>query len=96
VASKKGALEMVNGFGLAVPPKSVVAPATTSHHIEGNAVDVDIVWTGTIKVKDKTGKDISITFMSDPNANTSLHAVGATYGVQKLTSDAPHWSIDGH
>jgi len=95
-ASKKGALEMINGFGLAGPPKSVVPPATTSNHIEGNAVDVDISWTGTIKVKDKTGKDVSITFMSDPNANKSLHAVGATYGVQKLTSDAPHWSVDGH
>ena len=95
-ASKKGAREMIDGFGLAVPPNSVVAPATTSNHIEGKAVDMNVAWTGTIKVQDKTGKDISITFMSDPNANKPLHAVGATYGVEKLTSDAPHWSVDGH
>jgi hypothetical protein len=94
--SKKGAQEMVDGFGLAVPPKSTNAPATTSNHIAGKAVDMDITWAGTIKVKDKTGADIQMTYNTNPNANTELHNVGATYGVKKLTTDAPHWSFDGH
>jgi hypothetical protein len=94
--SKKGAQEMVDGFGLAVPPASTNAPATTSNHIEGKAIDMNITWTGTIKVKDKTGAEIQITFNTNPNANIALHTVGATYGVKKLSTDAPHWSFDGH
>src|SRR5262245_14874047 len=50
-ASKKGAKEMVDGFGLAVPPASTNAPALTSNHIDGKAIDMKITWTGTIKVK---------------------------------------------
>jgi hypothetical protein len=94
--SKKGAQEMVDGFGLAVPPASTNAPAPTSNHIAGKAVDMSITWTGTIKVKDKTGAEIQMTFIADPNANSALHNVGVTYGVKKLTTDAPHWSFDGH
>ena len=54
--SRRGAQEMVTGFALAVPPKSVNAPATTSNHIVGKAIDMDITWSGTITVKDKNGK----------------------------------------
>jgi hypothetical protein len=32
VASKRGAQEMVSGFALAVPPRSINAPALTSNH----------------------------------------------------------------
>jgi hypothetical protein len=96
VASKKGAQEMVTGFGLAVPPKSSNAPALTSNHIVGRAIDMDITWTGTINVKDKLGKSTPVTFMSNVNANTTLHALGASYGVRKLVTDAPHWSHNGH
>jgi hypothetical protein len=94
-ASKRGALEMVNGFGLAVPPKSVNAPSRTSNHIEGTAIDMDIRWSGTIKVRNKQNVEVAIPFMSDVNANTALHAVGASYGVKKLVTDAPHWSENG-
>lgn len=95
-ASKKGALEMVQGFGLAVPPQSRVAPALNSNHIPGKAIDMHIVWTGTIKVKKKGGTEVSVPFNSDVNANTTLHAVGDSYGVKKLKSDKPHWSFNGH
>jgi hypothetical protein len=94
-ASKKGAQEMVAGFGLAVPPKSINAPALTSNHIAGRAIDMDITWTKTITVKDKHGKAVAIAFMPEVNLNTGLHAVGATYGVIKLVTDAPHWSHNG-
>jgi hypothetical protein len=93
--SKAGAQEMVDGFGLAVPPKSNVAPSLTSNHIAGKAIDMDITWTGDLKVKKKDGTIVSVTFTSNPNVNTKLHAVGESYGVKKLKTDAPHWSSDG-
>jgi hypothetical protein len=94
--SKKGAKEMIDGFGLAVPPDSTNAPALNSNHIAGKAIDMVITWKGTIKIKKKDGKEESVDFMDDVNANAKLHAVGASYGVYKLTTDAPHWSFDGH
>jgi hypothetical protein len=94
--SKKGAKEMIDHFGLAVPPNSTNAPALDSVHISGKAVDMDITWSGTIKIKKKDGSEQSVTFMDNVNKNSKLHDVGATYGVKKLTTDAPHWSINGH
>lgn len=96
--SKKGAKDMVDHFGLAVPPASTNAPALDSRHIEGKAIDMNITWTGTMKIKKKGAKDgeeISIDYMADVNKNTKLHEVGESYGVKKLTTDAPHWSTDG-
>lgn len=93
--SVKGAKEMIDGFGLAVPPTSTNAPSLTSNHSPGKAIDMDIDWTGTIKIKKKDGTEESILYMEDVNKNTRLHAVANTYGVKKLTTDAPHWSLDG-
>ncbi len=95
-ASRQGAQEMVTGFGLAVPPRSVNPPALTSNHITGLAVDMDVSWTGTINVTDKGAKTVAIAFIPNVNANINLHVVGASYGVKKLVTDAPHWSHDGH
>lgn len=94
--SKKGAKEMIDGFGLAIPPNSTNAPALLTNHSHGKAVDMDIAWTGVLKIKRKDGTEESILFMNDVNKNTKLHAVGVSYGVKKLTTDAPHWSFDGH
>ena len=94
--SKAGAREMIDGFGLAVPPASTNPPALRTNHTPGKAIDMDISWTGTLRVKKKDGAVESVLFMGDVNKNTKLHAVGATYGVIKLATDAPHWSIDGH
>ena len=94
-ASKAGAKEMVSGFGLAVPPKSNVAPSLTSNHIAGNAIDMDIVWSGTISIAKKDGKLVKVAYMTNPNVNGRLHTVGASYRVIKHTSDAPHWSYNG-
>jgi hypothetical protein len=93
--SKQGALEMVNGFGLAVPPQSTNPPSLTSNHIAGKAIDMTIEWTGKIKVKKQDGKEVEVTYMDNVNSNTTLHGVGASYSVKKLTTDAPHWSFDG-
>lgn len=93
--SKAGAKEMVSGFGLAVPPKSTNAPSLTSNHISGKAIDMTITWKGTIKVKKKDGKTVDVKYMANVNSNTTLHTVGASYGVKKLKTDAPHWSYNG-
>ena len=93
--SKAGALEMVTGFGLAVPPRSINPPSLSSNHIAGKAIDMTIKWTGTIKVKKKDNTEVSVTYSPNVNANTVLHAIGDSYGVKKLKTDAPHWSYNG-
>ncbi|WP_020586145.1 hypothetical protein [Desulfobacter curvatus] len=93
--SKSGALEMVNGFGLAIPPRSINPPSLTSNHISGKAIDMTITWTGTIKVKKKDGTAVSVTSSPNVNTNTILHSIGESYGVKKLKTDAPHWSYNG-
>ena len=93
--SKAGALEMVTGFGLAVPPRSTNPPFLTSNHINGKAIDMTIKWTGTIKVKKADKSEVSVTYSQDVNTNTELHSIGESYGVKKLKTDAPHWSFNG-
>jgi hypothetical protein len=94
--SKKGAKEMIDGFGLAVPPNSTNPPALLTNHTPGKPIDMEITWTGTIKIKKKDGVEEPVLFMANVNKNTKLHSVGESYGVKKLTTDAPHWSLDGH
>ncbi|WP_038180466.1 hypothetical protein [Vibrio rhizosphaerae] len=93
--SKAGALEMVKGFGLAVPPRSIYPPSLTSNHIAGKAIDMTITWSGTITIKKNDGTGVKVTYMKNVNDNTVLHTVGASYSVKKLKSDAPHWSYNG-
>lgn len=94
-ASRTGALEMTRGFGLAMPPRSVYAPALTSNHIAGRAIDMTVRWNGTLELSRKDGPTVRIAWTPDVNANLALHDVGASYGVRKLRSDAPHWSFNG-
>jgi hypothetical protein len=93
--SQAAAREMIKGFGLAVPPKSKLAPALASNHIAGNAIDMDILWKGDLPVKDKNGGLVTLAFNENANANLDLHKVGASFGVIKNPQDAPHWSING-
>jgi hypothetical protein len=90
-ASRKAAELMVEGYGI------VFAPVLKSRHTEGNAIDMDISWQGALTIADANGKPVKIT--TPPRAgsgNTRLQAIGASYGVHKLASDPPHWSVDGH
>ena len=89
-ASKQGAQEMVDLFGIAFQP------SLTSRHIEGRAIDMTIGWTGTIQLRDRTGAVRTLGAPRSGDTNKDLHAIGATYGVRKLVSDPPHWSDDGH
>jgi hypothetical protein len=93
--SVEGAKEMIGGFGLATPPKSLVAPSLASNHISGRAIDMEIAWTGTLNVKNKDGTAVDVPYLNNANANLKLHQVGASYGVKKLATDRPHWSYNG-
>ncbi len=86
--SRQAAKEMRDLFGI------VYEPSLTSRHISGNAIDMNIGWSGTIKVRNAAGQLIFLTTPANGN-NTSLHKIGVGYGVYKLVSDAPHWSNDG-
>ncbi len=81
---------MVQGYGI------VFKPALTSRHIEGKAIDMDVKWTvPTLVVAKADGTPTRIGPPRD-RSNGALHFVGASYGVYKLVSDPPHWSVDGH
>lgn len=90
-ASKAGAEQMIQGYGI------VFKPALTSRHTDGKAVDMDISWQGNLVIAkpDGTSKTISSTPRTGAG-NGDIQAVGSSYGVIKLLSDPPHWSSDGH
>ncbi|HEX4810477.1 MAG TPA: hypothetical protein VH325_16180 [Bryobacteraceae bacterium] len=89
-ASRKAANDMVSGYGI------VYAPALTSRHTEGKAIDMDISWSGELTIAKADGKSVTIKSSPRTGANTDLQTVGASYGVHKLATDPPHWSSDGH
>jgi hypothetical protein len=88
--SRKAAKEMVELFGI------VYQPSLISNHIAGTAIDMTIHWSDPIEVTDARGRKVVIDRPQSDATNSSLHAVGATYGVRKLLSDRPHWSVNGH
>lgn len=83
-ASRVAASQMVAGYGI------VFAPALTSRHSEGRAIDMTITQYSGKAFQDFSGKSTRI------NNSSELHVLGATFGVHKLASDPPHWSDDGH
>lgn len=89
-ASQKAAKEMVDLFQI------VFQPSLTSLHISGQAIDMDVSWTGKLKIAGSDGVAVEIGTPRSGASNTDLHAVGKSYGVFKLLSDKPHWSSTGH
>ncbi len=89
-ASQKAAQEMVDLFQIAFQP------SLTSLHFSGQAIDMRITWTGTLKITGADGIEVEIGTPLNGASNTDLHAVGKGYGVIKLLKDKPHWSINGH
>jgi len=70
--------------------------ALESDHTRGVAIDMDITWSGTLHIKEADGATRTISTGPRDNNNPELQAVGRSYGVLKLISDPPHWSVDGH
>ena len=87
--SRKAAKEMVIAYNIAFEP------ALTSRHIQGLAIDWNITWSGTLSIKNARGTTVSIGSPRTGVSNSTLWAVGRSYGVIKLTNDPPHWSSDG-
>jgi len=93
--SRQAAAQMAGpaGFQIVHRPAFDWDPNNVAHnsrHVTGRAIDMTITWTGTLHIKKKNGQTVAVTTMSQ------LYPVGASYGVFKLISDAPHWSSDGH
>ena len=90
-ASRKAAEQMVAGYHI------VHRPSLTSRHTQRLAIDMNISWTQNLVVLDAGGHQVTITSVPRTGAgNHNLHTLGASYGVQKLQTDPPHWSNDGH
>jgi len=89
-ASRAAAAAMVHGYDIAH------RPSLTSLHIFGKAIDMSVAWNGTLNIKQKDGATKAIGSQPRSGLNHELWAVGATYGVLKLSSDPPHWSSTGH
>lgn len=88
VASKRAAQEMVAAYDM------THGAARHSRHIERLAIDMSIKWTSTLSIRDAAGQVRTIPGPGDGGV-PALHEVGRSYGVVKLVSDPPHWSIDG-
>ncbi len=82
-AAIEAAREMVDVFGIAYPA------ALVSRHTQRLAIDMSVRWAGIVQVVDARGVS------HDCAAQEDLWPIGASYGVHKLPSDAPHWSSDG-
>jgi hypothetical protein len=89
-ASRQGAQQMVDLFGI------VFQPSLNSRHIAGLAIDMDIQWSGAVSIRDARGTAVALGAPCEGASNTTLHQVGASYGVIKNVADRPHWSDNGH
>jgi len=88
--SREIARQMVRAYAIQV------RPSLTSLHITGEAVDMDISWSGALQITDKNGQSRTIGSLPRSGTNTDLARVGESFGVIKLVSDPPHWSVNGH
>ena len=71
---------------------------TASRHTEGKAIDMQISWTGILKLKWKDGTTTSIASTPRDSTNDHLIEVGKSYDVvhfQDVQKDKVHWSTDG-
>lgn len=69
--------------------------ALQSLHTQRLAIDWNVTWKGTLKLKDGNGRIVEIGEPRDSASNKKLFEVGASYGVYKLENDPPHWSSNG-
>jgi len=94
-ASKAAASKMVSLFQIGHKPGH--KPAFPTTHSLGQAIDMQVTWTGTLAIHAKGASTPTlITSLPQSGLNPELHAIGATYGVIKLVKDPPHWSLFGN
>ncbi|EON5703371.1 peptidoglycan-binding domain-containing protein [Escherichia coli] len=95
-ASLEAAQAMVTAYGM---NNLNVAPALSSNHTRGTAINMNISWSGTLTIAGGNGQDVAINTLPQTGMNAQLQAVSLGYGVRKFVggnTDIPHWSIDGH
>ena len=73
-ASKAAAEQMVQAYGIAFKP------ALGSRHTEGKAIDMSIAWIGDLVIIKADGSSVTVTSAPRSGDNSSLQAVGASYG----------------
>jgi hypothetical protein len=90
-ASKEAAMEMVRLFNM------VHIAALRSNHTSGKAIDMDIGWKDKLVLRMPLACGVvEIGGRPRNGQNRELHLYGEQhYGVRKLRSDPPHWSING-
>jgi hypothetical protein len=94
--SVQAAQAMLSGYGM---QRLRVSPALSSKHIDREAVDMSIAWTGDLAIKNADGTTTTIKSEPKTEMNADLKTVGATYSVMKYVggdADEPHWSSNGH
>jgi hypothetical protein len=94
--SINAANQMVDGFGM---HNLNVAPSLHSLHMEKNAIDISISWSGNLQIAKQDGTVVTINTLPRDGMNLQLKEVGRSYGVIKFiggASDRPHWSGTGH
>jgi len=89
--SLQAAAQMVDAYGIGGNPV-----ALRSLHTERLAIDWNITWDGTLKIKNGNGSIVSVGSPRNGASNDDLFEVGSSFGVYKLESDPPHWSYNGH
>jgi len=87
--SVSAARAMLNGYGI------VHRPGRTSNHTGRNAIDMNITWTGNLRLRNRSGAVVEINTTPRNNNNRQLWDVARTYDVIKFESDFPHWSSTG-
>lgn len=98
-ASIAAARQMAGPNGYAISRRLRFPPDPNSNHIRGEAIDMDITWTGTLNIATPDGTIVPITTTPRTGAdNVQLWDFAeAHYDVLKLRQgDPPHWSDDGH
>lgn len=97
-ASVEAAREMISGYQIS--PSLAVAPALSSLHTRGLAIDMAMTWSkASITIAGRRGHRVRISVTPHSGLNSQLIAVGATYGVIHYLSaaaDPVHWSVSGH
>jgi len=90
--SLQAAAQMIEAYGIGGNPV-----ALRSLHTERLAIDWNISWEDTLKVKKGNGRIVEIGTPRNGAYNEALFDVGASYGVYKLLyRDPPHWSYNGY
>lgn len=95
LASRAAAQAMVEAFGI---DHLEIAPTLESQHVQGNAVDMHIVWEGDLLIRDADDNELII--LGAPRNGTNKHfiKVAETYDVihfPYVNKDEFHWSTDG-